>query len=188
MDEPDLRSIGDRIEHLLDELHARSDRASVERAEELVRLVTELYGAGLARVVEIVGATDTDLLARLYDDALLASLLVVHDLHPEDLGTRVERALAEVRPLLGLHDGDIELVAIDAVEGVVTLKLLGSCDGCPSSTVTLQHTVEKALLEAAPELRRIDVTDDQPPGVRTAVALGRKPELDPATACGAGVA
>jgi len=188
MEDPDLRSIGDRIEHLLDELHARSDRASVERAEELVRLVTELYGAGLARVLDIVGAAGPDLLTHIYDDELLASLLVVHDLHPADLASRVEQALAEVRPLLGLHDGDIELVGIDPVEGVVTLKLLGSCDGCPSSTVTLQHTVEKALFEAAPELRRIEVTDDQPPGVSTPVVLRRKPAHDPATACGVGVA
>ncbi len=40
------------------------------------------------------------------------------------------------------------------------LRLLGSCDGCPSSSVTLQLAVERAIVEAAPEIVRIDV--DQP--------------------------
>ena len=53
-DAVDLRAIGDRIEELLDELQASADPRMLDRAEEILRLVTELYGAGLARVVELV--------------------------------------------------------------------------------------------------------------------------------------
>ena len=48
-----LRAVGDRIESLLDELRAAADPRSYELAEELLRLVTELYGAGLSRLVEL---------------------------------------------------------------------------------------------------------------------------------------
>ena len=62
----------------------------------------------------------------------MAGLLLVHGLHPYDVQTRVARALDSVRPYLGSHGGDVELLGVDA-EGVVTLRMLGNCDGCPSS-------------------------------------------------------
>ena len=52
-----------------------------------------------------------------------------------------------------------ELLAVDDELGAVKLRLLGSCDGCPSSAVTLQGAVEAAILEAAPEVARIDVEE-----------------------------
>ena len=64
--------------------------------------------------------------------------------------TRVERALDRCGPFLGQHGGDVELLDIDEDAGAVRLRLLGSCDGCPSSAVTLQHAVERAIVEAAP--------------------------------------
>ncbi len=47
-------------------------------------------------------------------------------------------ALDSVRPYLGSHGGDVELLGVDEDAGAVHLRLLGSCDGCPSSAVTLQ--------------------------------------------------
>ncbi len=173
---PDLRTIGDRIERRLDELRAVADPRIYERAEELLRLVTELYGAGLARVVDLVGEASPAALSRLVDDELIASLLVVHGLHPDDLTSRVEGALAHVRPFLAQHGGDVALLDIDADVGAVLLQLLGSCDGCPSSAVTLQSAVERAILEAAPEVVIIDVQQPDPqPQPPIPVALVPKP-------------
>jgi len=81
--------------------------------------------------------------------------LVVHDLHPLDLETRVARALERVRPYLGSHGGDVKLLGVE--DGVVLLRLEGSCQGCPSSTVTMKLAIEKAIEEAAPEILRIEV-------------------------------
>ena len=67
-----------------------------------------------------------------------------------------------MRPFLAHHDGDVELLAVDPELGAVRLRLLGSCDGCPSSAVTLQLAVERAIVEAAPEVVRIDVDDVAP--------------------------
>ena len=181
MDTPqDLRTIGDRIERRLDELRAAADPRVYDRAEELLRLVTELYGAGLARVVELVGEAAPAVLDRLVDDELVSSLLVVHGLHPDDLVARIERSLESVRPFLAQHGGDVELLEIDADVGAVLLRLLGSCDGCPSSAVTLQSAVERAIVEAAPEIVIIDVvqpTESQPiqPQPSIPVALVPKP-------------
>lgn len=170
-----LRATGDRIEQLLDELQATADPATWARAVELLRLVAELYGGGLARVVQLVNEHDPGLIDALVEDELVASLLVVHGLHPESVAHRVEGALAQVRPLLAAHAGDVELLGVDDQAGVVRLRLLGSCDGCPSSSVTLQLAVERAIVEAAPEIVRIDVDQTPPPRPSVPVAIGTKP-------------
>ncbi len=158
-----------------------------DRVEELLRLVTDLYGGALARVVELAQEEAPAVVDRLVDDELVASLLLVHGLHPAAVGARVEDALESVRPFLAQHDGDVELLDLDAEAGAVLLRLLGSCDGCPSSAVTLQGAVERAIREAAPEIVTIDVEDSHPvatldpsgpPGGAVPVALGRKPAYD----------
>jgi Fe-S cluster biogenesis protein NfuA/nitrite reductase/ring-hydroxylating ferredoxin subunit len=155
---PDLHAAGERIQTLLD---ASSSGGAVarERAEELVRLVADLYGGGLERILDILyglGRLDDVVLDALADDELISSLLLVHGLHPYDITTRVERALASVRPYLGSHGGDVELLGVSA-DGVVRLRLLGSCDGCPSSAATLSLAVEGAVEAAAPEVTAIEV-------------------------------
>lgn len=158
-----LRASGDRIEALL-EASAAGGSAARARAEELVGCVSDLYGAGLGRVLDILhesGRLDDELLAAFAADDLVASLLLVHDLHPYDVETRISQALDTVRPYLGSHGGDVELLGIDD-DGVVRLRLLGSCDGCPSSSVTLQLAVEGAVEAAAPEMTRIEVETSEP--------------------------
>ncbi|HEX3565569.1 MAG TPA: NifU family protein [Acidimicrobiales bacterium] len=173
-----LRAVGDRIEQLLDELRAAADPRLYGQAEEVLGLVTELYGGGLARIVEVVRESDPVTLQRLADDELISSLLLVHGLHPDDLETRVIRALEGVRPMLAGHGGDVELLDIDADAGAVHLNLLGSCHGCPSSTVTLRMAVETAIAEAAPEIIIIDVeqpTEEATPvGEPVPITLGAK--------------
>jgi Fe-S cluster biogenesis protein NfuA/nitrite reductase/ring-hydroxylating ferredoxin subunit len=157
---PDPAATGERIERLL-EASAAAGPIARERAEELVRLVVELYGAGLERVLELAydaGALDDDLLASLAGDELVSSLLLVHGLHPYGVEERVQRALDDVRPYLGSHGGDVALLEVTD-EGVVRLELLGSCDGCASSAVTLELAVEDAIYAAAPEILRIEVEE-----------------------------
>lgn len=155
---PDLRAVGDRIEALL-QAAAASGPVAAERAEELVRLVADLYGGGLQRILEILddaGALTADVLNALAADDLVASLLLVHGLHPHDVATRVSGALDTVRPYLASHGGDVELLGITD-DGVVRLRLLGSCDGCASSSVTMTLAVQDAITQAAPEVVGFDV-------------------------------
>jgi Fe-S cluster biogenesis protein NfuA/nitrite reductase/ring-hydroxylating ferredoxin subunit len=153
----DLQVVGERINALID-ASASGGVVARERAEELVRLVADLYGSGLERLLTILhelGRLDDEALAALAADDLVAGLLLVHDLHPYDITTRVEQALDNVRPYLGSHGGDVELLAVSG--DVVRLRLLGSCDGCPSSSVTLKLAVEGAIEAAAPEIIAIEV-------------------------------
>ncbi|MFN2521546.1 MAG: NifU family protein, partial [Candidatus Limnocylindria bacterium] len=129
-----------RIEELLAQMAALPDPAARSGADELVRLVLELHGAGLARMLALVerqaaaGTNGADraeqaggaapvapLLTAFADDDLVRSLLLIHDLHPVALQQRVEAALESVRPMMRSHKGDVELVGID--EGVVHLRL-----------------------------------------------------------------
>jgi Fe-S cluster biogenesis protein NfuA len=184
---PDLRAVGDRIERLLEQLRSSLDGRAWDGVEEVVGLVTELYGGGLARVLELA-RDEPALLERMADDELVASLLVLHGLHPLGLDDRIRQALDSVRPYLGSHGGDVEVVAVDGAEGVLRLRMVGSCDGCPSSAVTLELAVRRAIEEAAPEITRIDVEGAVPSPVAPSpvagagdgavsqpVRLGRKP-------------
>jgi Fe-S cluster biogenesis protein NfuA/nitrite reductase/ring-hydroxylating ferredoxin subunit len=149
------RSAGDRIQTLLDAASAGGTVAR-ERAEQLVREVVELYGAGFSRIMAAVGnQADPGMLNRLVADDLVASLLLVHGLHPHDVHRRVSDALDQVRPYLGSHGGDVHLLDIDG--DTVQLQFAGSCKSCPSSAVTLELAVEDAIHAAAPEISSIEV-------------------------------
>jgi Fe-S cluster biogenesis protein NfuA/nitrite reductase/ring-hydroxylating ferredoxin subunit len=153
------RTAGDRIQTLLDSC-AASGAAAYERAQQLVREVVGLYGAGLERIVQLA----PDLAERLAADDLVASLLLVHGLHPHDVHRRVSDALDRVRPYLGSHGGDVDLLEVtDDPEGArVLLAFKGSCKSCPSSAVTLELAVEDAVRAAAPEISSIEVVAAEP--------------------------
>jgi Fe-S cluster biogenesis protein NfuA/nitrite reductase/ring-hydroxylating ferredoxin subunit len=153
------RTAGDRIQSLLDAFTGGA--AARQRAEQLVGEVVELYGAGLARIVDLAGETpDAAVLDRMVADELVASLLLVHGLHPHDVYRRVSDALDGVRPYLGSHGGDVQLLNIAG--DTVQLEFAGSCKGCPSSAVTLELTVEDAIRAAAPEISSIEVVAAEP--------------------------
>lgn len=155
----DVAAAGDRIEQLL-EASAAAGPVMRERSEELVRLVVELYGAGLQGLMEVLheaGVLTDHVLGQIADDALVASLLLVHGLHPFSLTERIEQGLDEVRPYLDSHGGDVTLLGVDR-EGVVSLRLTGSCDGCSASASTLELAVEDAVRARAPEVLRIEAT------------------------------
>ena len=158
VEEPlDARRVAERVGGLLTEIGKIADPRLTGRTEDLVSLLMQFYGGGVRRMMEIAdeaGLLEGELLDRLVKDELVSSLLVIHDLHPVDLETRVQDALDKVRPYLGSHGGDVEILGIEG--DVVRVRMEGSCSSCPSSTVTLNYAIEKAILEAAPEISRIE--------------------------------
>ena len=163
------RTAGDRIQTLLDSC-ATSGTGAYERAQQLVREVVGLYGAGLERIVRL---SEPGMTERLATDDLVASLLLVHGLHPHDVRRRVSDALDRVRPYLGSHGGDVDLLDIAFEEGGATVRLAftGSCKSCPSSAVTLELAVEDAVRAAAPEITSIEVETVQAASVIPAESL-----------------
>ena len=67
---------------------------------------------------------------------------------------KVEEILNQIRPSLQADGGDVELV--DIVDGVVKLKLKGSCAGCPMSQMTLAFGIERVLMEKVPEVKKVE--------------------------------
>jgi Fe-S cluster biogenesis protein NfuA/nitrite reductase/ring-hydroxylating ferredoxin subunit len=159
------RTAGDRIQTLLDSC-AASGAGAYERAQQLVREVVGLYGAGLERIVALAGPGMPE---RLATDDLVASLLLVHGLHPHDVRRRVSDALDRVRPYLGSHGGDVDLLEIRG--DTVRLAFTGSCKSCPSSAVTLELAVQDAVRAAAPEIASIEVVTAQVSSVIPAESL-----------------
>ena len=66
---------------------------------------------------------------------------------------KVEAVLDEIRPALMADGGNVQLV--DVKEGVVTVRLLGACGGCPMATMTLQQGIERKLKEQVPEVKKV---------------------------------
>ena len=66
---------------------------------------------------------------------------------------KVEAALGKIRPNLMADGGDVQL--IDVKEGVVTVRLLGACGGCPMATMTLREGIERKLKEELPEVKKV---------------------------------
>jgi Fe-S cluster biogenesis protein NfuA/nitrite reductase/ring-hydroxylating ferredoxin subunit len=154
MDEARAGELVASVEGLLEEVEALDDAAAREKATELAAALLELYGEGLARIVEQVAGRDRGEIAEaLAGDELVAHLLLLHGLHPVPVEERVLEALGEVRPYLESHGGDVELLAVE--DGVARLRLEGSCSGCPSSTMTLKLAIENAIAKLAPEIEEV---------------------------------
>jgi Fe-S cluster biogenesis protein NfuA len=154
-----------RVEGLLEDLDRVGEGPARDVATELVEALLDLYGEGLARIVErIAERDDGTLAAELGRDELVSHLLLLHGLHPVPLEERVRGALGEVRPYLETHGGGVDLLSVDD-DGVVRLQLQGSCSGCPSSAVTLKHAVEEAIHKAAPDVADIVSVDAEGPAL-----------------------
>lgn len=87
-------------------------------------------------------------------DEFVYAVLRYHQLVKPSLHERVETALATIRPTLATHGGNVELVAIEPPATAI-IRLLGACNGCPASDLTLSEGVEKAIKEHCPEITEI---------------------------------
>jgi Fe-S cluster biogenesis protein NfuA len=149
----------ERLEGLLREVESTADPVWHEKMREIVQTLLDFHGDGVARIVGRLregGRAGQEILLSLGEDDLVRNLLMLYDLHPRELASRVEEALKRVRPMLASHGGSVTLLECTA-EGEVRLRLDGSCHGCPSSRMTLTQTIEEALYDAAPDIAAIHV-------------------------------
>jgi Fe-S cluster biogenesis protein NfuA/nitrite reductase/ring-hydroxylating ferredoxin subunit len=146
------------VQELQAALDSAADAGTRELADELVSAIVQMYGAGLERVVGTLLSAGTDgerLAASLTDDPLVATLLLIHDLHPVPLEDRVQAALDSVRPYMESHGGNVELLGLE--NGIARIHLRGSCSDCSASSVTLELAIKQALEDAAPDLAGLEV-------------------------------
>ena len=137
----------DAIEALVQKVQSLPDPNARQTALDLVQAVMDLHTEGLERMLEILsdleaGGAAIDTLAA---DDLVGSLLLLHDLHPLDLETRVLRALD--RPEFRARGANVELIS--AANGMVRVRIEGGS--------ALRGAVEATITEAAPDASEIQI-------------------------------
>jgi len=152
-DGKDFREEMQRIGGLVQEVESISDPAVRSATRNLVQSLMDLHGAALARALEIVadaGEPGMSIIDRLGRDSLVSSVLILYGLHPEDLESRVVKAVDKIRPQLRKQGCEVELLAVN--DGAIHLRVETGSHTCGSTAKTVQATLEGAMYDAAPDL------------------------------------
>jgi Fe-S cluster biogenesis protein NfuA len=171
-DDKDFQKRVQKIGQLVHDLETIADPASRAAAKELVQLLMDLHGAGLEQILDIVYHSE-DSGARVIDelgqDALVSSLLVLYNLHPDDVQTRVERKLKQM--VSKLHKLGAEAALISVSDGNVRIHAGVNGHACGSTSRTVQSTIEEAIYDAAPDLRSLVIEGLEEPAASGFVAV-----------------
>lgn len=174
-DDKDFQHKVQRIGELVGELENIADPEARASAKALVQLLLDLHAIGLERVLEIVaqnGDAGQQVIDSLGRDPLVSSLLVLYNLHPLDLETRVAQAVEKVRPKVRKAGGELELLSNR--DGVVRLNLQVTGHACGSTGKTLKAMVEDALCESAPDMSHLVIEGlEEPDGSSGFVPLSK---------------
>ena len=149
----------EQLNVLLESVEQHPDEQVRNHFRALVYALLDLHHGALQRIIEIVSAQPEgeNTLAELERDDLIQAVLLVHDLMPRDLTTRLEAALETARRQLEVYGADVELVGLK--NGVARLRLLGSASTANVSTALLKGEIEQAVHEVAPDLLNIEYED-----------------------------
>jgi Fe-S cluster biogenesis protein NfuA len=152
-DDKDFREDMQRIGGLVQELESIADPAVRAAAKDLVQSLMDLHGAALEKALDIVaeaGEPGMNIITRLGRDALVSSVLILYGLHPEDLETRVVKAVDRVRPQLRKQGCEVELLGMS--DGAIRLRVEAGSHTCGSTAKTVQAALEGAIYDAAPDM------------------------------------
>lgn len=152
---------GARIEKLLDEVRAAAGPVTWQRVEELVQRIVGLYGEGLVRVLRHAGdagALSPELQARLGEDEVVSSLLLLHGIHPLPPEERVRRALDALRR--SPAGADVLLIGIE--NGAPRVRIASSGTFAPSTQQSLEQAIRRVIAEAAPDLDDAIIEGEMP--------------------------
>jgi hypothetical protein len=146
-----------RLGTLVGEIDQVPGGGSKVAARELVQLLMEVHRSGLERILELVfqtgsesGASGGAIIDRLGQDPIVRNLLLLYSLHPDDLETRVSRALDVARARLRKFDSRVDLVSLH--EAAVQLRLHTSGHTRGPTIKDLRSIVEGAIYDLAPDL------------------------------------
>ncbi len=153
------------IAELADGLLNHPDSKVVERVEELLDWVDAVHREGLGRLIEMVRSWRGEIfLESVARDEITGTMLRAYQLgeglDPEaeaEVEKAINAAMAEIKPLVESHGGDIEVVSVE--DGVVRVRMKGTCNGCASSSATLTYGLEAALRDHWPSFRRLEEVD-----------------------------
>jgi Fe-S cluster biogenesis protein NfuA len=157
-DSRDFQEDMQRIGGLVQEIDSIADPAVRAATKDLVQSLMDLHGTALEKVLDIVadaGEPGMDIIGRLGRDPLVSSVLILYGLHPDDLETRVVKAVDRIRPQLRKQGCEVELVGVN--DGAVRLRVETGSHTCGSTAKTVQATVEGAIYDAAPDMASLAI-------------------------------
>ena len=152
-DDKDFRERVQRIGGIVQEIEAIADPATRATAKVLIQSLMDLHSAAIERTMEIVagaGEPGLALIDQLGRDPMVSSVLVLYGLHPEELDSRVQKAIEKVKPQLRKQGAEVEVLELH--EGVVRLRVQTGDHTCGSTAKTVRATLEGAIYDAAPDL------------------------------------
>src|ERR1700683_1904990 len=171
-----MNSRGARVQRLLEQIEALPSPSTRELIHEFMEATLAFYGQGLARILQVAsesGPGGQNVYQQMINDKVVRGLLLIHDLHPADLETRLREALDQVRPYLQSHGGNVELISLTGQ--AARLRLQGTCKSCASSAVTLELAIRHAIEEACPDLGGFEV-EGVPEEHPTPATIAQPPE------------
>lgn len=162
VDQTHFRVASNRIEVLVGELGSVDDPKMRQNTEELIRLLTEMYGAAFGRILQILERDEAAerIIESFCKDSLIASLLGFHGLHPKPVETRIMEVLDRLRAHLDSDGGAVELVKIE--NGCAYLRLGGAVPVPSFAASRVSVMLEKAIEAAVPEIDGIQIEGSPP--------------------------
>jgi hypothetical protein len=163
-----VQQIGQRVQ----ELEAIGDPAVRAAAKDLIQLLMEMHGSGLERMLEVIfqsGDAGVRLIDELGGDPVVSGLLVLYGLHPDDLQSRVEQKLAQIRSRLFKMGAEAQLITVNGSDVRVRVKIEGHA--CGSTSQNVKTLVEEAAYEAAPDLTSLVVEGLEEPAASGFVSI-----------------
>jgi Fe-S cluster biogenesis protein NfuA len=152
-DSKDFREDMQQIGELVQQIESIADPAARASTKKLVQSIMDLHRRALENALDVVAAAGEpgmSIIDRLGDDPLVSSVLILYGLHPEDLQTRVTKAVDRIRPQLRKQGCEVEL--LDVNEGAIRVRVETGSHSCGSTAKTLQASLEGAIYDAAPDL------------------------------------
>jgi len=152
-DNRDFREDMQRIGGLVQEIESIADPAVRAATKSLVQSLMDLHGAALEKALDIVaeaGEPGMNIIDRLGRDSLVSSVLILYGLHPEDLETRVVKAVERIRSSLRKQGCEVQLLSVN--DGSIRLRVEAGSHTCGSTAKTVQATLEGAIYDAAPDM------------------------------------
>ena len=160
MDEALFQDRMRRIEELIQAIQVQGNPVVRASAVEMVRLLLEAHRAVLEKMLACMGQYGEPgqvMLNAFVQDNLISRFLLLHGLHPVNLEVRIRQALDQIGPALRTHEVEVHLVAIG--HEVVRLRVTSGCD-------RVYQLLESAILEAAPDVLRMEFVDEVAPAGR----------------------
>ena len=160
--EDELQAAADLTDQLIREFEEYPDEEVREKVFQLLNAVDRLHRPGLVALMQFLESKKLwGIIEQARSDPAIRTLLELYDLLPQTEEQLVERALDLVRPYMQSHGGEIDVLGV--TDGIVRVRLKGSCHDCSGSAVTLKRGVEEALKEGFPGFKGLEVEEPPPP-------------------------